>query len=82
MLNLKSLPASDRGYVESPTVREILARTWIYLMRSPLPEQSRPRSRAPELELYAEASAPEGAFYAIDKRDGYMPGSTGLYIGR
>lgn len=82
MLNLKSLPASDRVYVETHVVREFLSRAWIYLLRSPRPEVSRPRPMAPELELYAEASAPEGAYYGADRRDSYLPGSTGLYIGR
>ena len=77
---MKSLAARDRGYVESHVVREFLARAWVYLLRSP--DVSRPRAMAPELDLYAEASAPEGAYGAADRRDGYLPGSTGLYIGR
>ena len=56
---------------------DALYRVWSYLL--PSPEISRARAMAPELELYAEAGAPEGAqARAAD----YLPGSTGLYIGR
>ena len=82
MLKLKSLPVMDRDEIHTSPVMDFLSRVWTYLMRSPTPGISRPRSVAPELELYAEASAPEGALYVPGRPSDYLQGTSSLYIGR
>ncbi len=81
MLKLKSLPALTDDTTPSSPALDFLNRVWTYLMRSP-GAITRPRPVAPELELYAEASAPEGALYVPGRGMDYLPGSSGLYIGR
>ena len=82
MLKLKSLPVMTDDAPAASPVLDFLSRAWMYLLRSPTPSISRPRSVAPELELYAEASAPEGALYVPGRPTDYLPGSSSLYIGR
>ena len=82
MLKLKSLPVMTEDTHPSSPVLDFLSRAWMYLLRSPTPGISRPRSVAPELELYAEASAPEGALYVPGRPADYLSGSSSLYIGR
>lgn len=82
MLKLKSLPVMADDLSHSSPVLDFLSRAWMYLLRSPTPGVSRPRAVAPELELYAEASAPEGAHYVPGRPVDYLPGSSSLYIGR
>jgi hypothetical protein len=82
MLKLKSLPVLADITTPSSSVLEFLGNVWIYFMRSPTPGISRPRAIVPELDLYAEASAPEGALYVPGRPADYLQGSSGLYIGR
>ena len=82
MLKLKSLPVEVRDTATPLPVLDFLSRVWTYLLRSPTPGISRPRSVAPELELYAEASAPEGALYVPGRPSDYLQGTSSLYIGR
>lgn len=82
MLKLKSLPVTTHDTSPTSPVVDFLSRAWMYLLRSPTPGISRPRSVAPELELYAEASAPEGALYVPGRPSDYLPGTSSLYIGR
>jgi hypothetical protein len=82
MLKLKSLPVIADDTTPSSPVLDFLSRIWTSLLRSPTPGISRPRSVAPELELYAEASAPEGALYVPGRPSDYLSGTSGLYIGR
>lgn len=82
MLKLKSLPVIADDFHPSSPVLDFLSRIWMYLLRNPDQVISRPRSVAPELELYAEASAPEGAHYVPGRAADFLTGTSGLYIGR
>ncbi len=84
----KSLDSFD-GHLPRPAhspVRQFVARVlrrsshWLaHLARQVALQQAQaPARRAPELEFYAEAGAPEGALYLDGELIGHLPGVTRL----